>query len=178
MLKTFSKIFFLKIDFRRTKWSQKSIKLSADSLEVTLQDSNKIFNVLHFFRFLLNNMQTLLMQKWPSEALKGLTRRVENAFTVKKWRFFKVEDTLAIMLPRKNTHLSHLSSALKTFQDHLPCLWDNSKKLDFSTWWIFLCVFSVVKFYYRKYTGKFRLHPPLGGGVHDFGHAPKSSFKK
>ena len=81
-------------------------------------------------------MQTLLMQKLIFQSLQGLSSTVKYGLTVKKSRFFEVEDTLTIMLPREKTHLSHLSSALKTFQGHLRYRLDNLKKLDFSIWWI------------------------------------------
>ena len=118
-IKTFSKIFFLKSIFWGTIRSQRPIKLSADSLEVTLQDSNKIVNFSHFFRFLLDVMLTLLMQKthfWPTE---GLWSIVKNDFMVKKCRFFKVEDTSTIIILREKIHFNSVHSLLKPFLDNL-----------------------------------------------------------
>ena len=118
-IKTFSKIFFLKSIFWGTIRSQRPIKLSADSLEVTLQDSNKILNFSHFFRFLLDVMLTLLMQKthfWPTE---GLWSIVKNDFMAKKCQFFKVEDTSTIIIPREKKHLIGVYLALKPFWDNL-----------------------------------------------------------
>ena len=132
MFATFWKIFFLKSDFWAAKWSLDATKLSADSLEVTLQDSNKILMFTHFFRFPSENMQHLLMQKTLFEAPKGLCNRAKNVLRVKKCRFFKVRDTLTTMLPRKKKHLTIVVSPIKTFYDHSRTFWDDLKKLDFS----------------------------------------------
>ena len=55
------------------------------------------------------------MQKRTSESLQGLSTTVKYGLTVGKWRFFEVEDTLTIMLPRENTHLTQLNSDPKVF---------------------------------------------------------------
>ena len=55
------------------------------------------------------------MQKRTSESLQGLSTTVKYGLTVEKWRFFEVEDTLTIMLPREKTHLTQLNLALKAF---------------------------------------------------------------
>ena len=56
------------------------------------------------------------MQKLISESLQGPSSTVKYGLAVKKMRFFEIEDTLTTMLPREKTHLSHLSSSLKTFR--------------------------------------------------------------
>ena len=132
MFPQFSKIFFLKSNFWATRRSQHATKLSADSLEVTLQDSKKIFVFTHFFRFPSRNMLRLLMQKTLFGTPKGLCNRAKNAFRVKKCRFFKVGDTLTTMLPWKKKHLIVLVSPLKTFYDHLRSFWDYLKNSNFA----------------------------------------------
>ena len=142
MFDPFWKIFFLKSDFWAAKWSLDATKLSADSLEVTLQDSNKILMFTHFFRFPSENMQHLLMQKTLFEAPKGLCNRAKNVLRVKKCRFFKVRDTLTTMLPRKKKHRTIVVSPLKTFYDHSRTFWNNLNFLVFLYLFCFVGGFS------------------------------------
>ena len=120
---TISKIFFLKSIFWGTIRSQRPIKLSADSLEVTLQDSNKILNFSHFFRFLLDVLLTLLMQKTDFLPAEGLRSIVKNDFMVKKCGFFKVEDTSTIIIPLEKRHINSIYLPLKPFLDNLRGLY-------------------------------------------------------
>ena len=55
-----------------------------------------------------------------------------------KMQIFKVWDIVTIIEPRKKTHQTHVSSALKTFYHHLRRLWDNRKNLEF---WAFASSF-------------------------------------
>ena len=135
-IKTFSKIFFLKSIFWGTIRSQRPIKLSADSLEVTLQDSNKILNFSHFFRFLLDVLLTLLMQKTYFLPAEGLWSIVKNDFMVKKCGFFKVEDTSTTIIPQEKRHPIGVYPVLKPFWDNLLGIWDIVKN-----WYIWLLIF-------------------------------------
>ena len=45
-----------------------------------------------------------------------------------KSRFFKVEDTVTTMQPRKKKHLTKVSSEIQIFYDPLRCSLDNLKK--------------------------------------------------
>ena len=123
--RVFWRFFGQKYDFWGTTRSHDSIKLSADSLEVSWQDSNIFLNFWYDFRFLQPLMLTLLMQVF---GLIYAAQRVQNCITMKKCRFFKVEDTFTMMQPRKKKHLTKVSSGLKTFYYHLRCSWDNLKK--------------------------------------------------
>ena len=66
--------------------SYEAIKLSTDSLEVSLQDSNIFLNFRDDLRFLLPPASTLLLQL--SLLGKSLTR-AKNDLMVKKCRFFQ-----------------------------------------------------------------------------------------
>ena len=71
-----------------------AIKLSTDSLEVFLQNSNFFFDFRSIFGFLCGIASTLLMQL---RALGNSLRKAKNDLMVKKSRFFKVCDTFIIM---------------------------------------------------------------------------------
>ena len=45
--------------------------------------------------------------------------------------FFKVRDIVTPIQPRKKEHQTNVSSALKTFEDHLRRLWDDRKNMGF-----------------------------------------------
>ena len=73
--------------------SYDAVKLSADSLEVSLQDSNIILNFRDDLRFLWTPASTLLMQL---RALGNSLRKAKNDLMVLN-RFFKVCDTFTII---------------------------------------------------------------------------------
>ena len=77
--------------------SYDAVKLSADSLEVSLQDSNIILNFRDDFRFLWAPASTLLLQLRLGFALGNSLRKAKNDLMVKKSRFFKVSDTFTII---------------------------------------------------------------------------------
>ena len=77
--------------------SYEAIKLSTDSLEVSLQDSNIFSNFRNDFRFLWAPASTLLMQLRLVLAFGNSLREAKNDLMVKKSRFFKVCDTFTIM---------------------------------------------------------------------------------
>ena len=109
--------------------SYDAVKLSADSLEVPLQDSNIFLNFRDDFRFLWAPASTLLLQLRLGFALGNSLRKAKNRLMVKKSRFFKVSDTFTIISLRKKKHLTKFSSWLKRFYDHLESLRDNFEKL-------------------------------------------------
>ena len=72
-------------------------KISTESLEVSLQDSNIILNFRDDFRFLWAPASTDLTSKITISCPWDLPYRVKNDLTVKKYRFFKACHTLTIM---------------------------------------------------------------------------------
>ena len=90
-------IFFKKSRFWGTMRSYDAVKLSADSLEDSLQDSNIILNFRDDFRFLWAPASTLLLQLRLGFALGNSLRKAKNCLMVKKSRFFKVSDTFTII---------------------------------------------------------------------------------
>ena len=62
---------------------------------------------------------------------KGLVQRPKIRCQTKNVDFFKVGDTLTMILLGEKEHLSDVSSWLKPFYDHLRGHRDNLKKLDF-----------------------------------------------
>ena len=77
--------------------SYDTIKLSTESLEVSLQDSNIILNFRDDFRFLWPPASTDLTSKTTIVGPWGLSYSVKNDLTMKKCRFFKVYHTFTIM---------------------------------------------------------------------------------
>ena len=108
---------------------------SADSWEVTWQDSNKILKFSYFLRFLGGRISILLMHKMPLGPTGGLWSIVKNDLMVKKSRFFKVEDTLTIIIPREKKHLNNVYTSLKWFWGNLRGLWDFDQK---SIHWVWI----------------------------------------
>ena len=72
-------------------------KLSADSLEVSLQDSNIILNFQDDFRFIWAPASTDLTSKMTVSHPWDFPYRVKKDLTMEKCRFFKVYYTLTIM---------------------------------------------------------------------------------
>ena len=72
-------------------------KISTESLEVSLQDSNIILNFRDDLLFLWVPASTNLTSKMATLAPWELPYIVKNHLTVKKCRFFKVCDTFTIM---------------------------------------------------------------------------------
>ena len=72
-------------------------KISTESLEVSLQDSNIISNFRDDLRFLWRPASTDLTSKMAILAPWELPYGVKNDLTVKKCRFFKVYHTFAII---------------------------------------------------------------------------------
>ena len=66
--------------------SYDAVKLSADSLEVSLQDPNTILNFRDDLRFLWALASTLLMQFRPVFTLGISRRKAKNELMVKKHR--------------------------------------------------------------------------------------------
>ena len=97
VLDTFSEIFFQKFHFWGTMGSYDARKISTESLEVSLQDSNIILNFWDDFRFLWPPASTDLTSKTTILGPWELPYSVKNDLTMKKCRFFKVYDTFTIM---------------------------------------------------------------------------------
>ena len=72
-------------------------KISTESLEVSLQDSNIILNFRDDFRFLWAPASTDLTSKMTVSHPWDFPYRVKNDLTMKKCRFFKVYYTFTIM---------------------------------------------------------------------------------
>ena len=72
-------------------------KISTESLEVSLQDSNIILNFRNDLRFLWAPASTDLMSKMAIVAPWELPYRVKIDLTMKKCRFFKVYYTFTTM---------------------------------------------------------------------------------
>ena len=72
-------------------------KISTESLEVSLQDSNIVQNFRDDFRFLWALASTDLTSKMTILSPWNFPYRVKNDFTMKKCRFFKVYHTFTIM---------------------------------------------------------------------------------
>ena len=85
--------------------SYDTIKLSTESLEVSLQDSNIILNFRDDFRFLWAPASTLLLQLRLGFVLGNSLKKAKNGLMVKKCGFFKVGDTLTIIKSRKKNIL-------------------------------------------------------------------------
>ena len=142
MLDTFSEIFFQKSHFWGTMRSYDARKISTESLEVSLQDSNIILNFWDDFQFLWPPASTDLTSKTTISGPWELPYSVKNDLTMKKCRFFKVYHTFTIMLQRKKRHLTKVSSSLKRFYDHSRPCWDNFKKL--ILWYYKTHVYSII----------------------------------
>ena len=67
----------------------------------------------------INSISNLTPNCWAEKA--------KNCSWDKKLNFFKVQDIDTPIQPRKKKHQTDVILALKTFQDHLRCLCDNSK---------------------------------------------------
>ena len=81
--------------------------------------------------------------KWkPILASQANTHRGKNGLTDQKIEIFKVHDIDTIIQPREKTHQTHVSSALKTFYDHMRRLWDSGKISKFYTSLTLLVAFS------------------------------------
>ena len=78
----------------------------------------------------------------PILACWACSHRGKNGLTDQKIEIFKVHDIDTIIQPREKTHQTHVSSALKTFYDHMRRLWDSGKISKFYTSTIFLVAFS------------------------------------
>ena len=72
-------------------------KVSADSLEVSFQDSSICLNFRDDFRFLWAIASTDLTSKMAILTPLELPDKVKIDLTVKKCRFFKVHETFTIM---------------------------------------------------------------------------------
>ena len=79
----------------------------------------------------------------PILACWACSHRGENGLTDQKIEIFKVHDIDTIIQPREKTHQTHLSSALKTFYDHMRRLCDNGKNSKFHTSFTLLVEFSL-----------------------------------
>ena len=60
-----------------------------------------------------------VITKKPILALWVCSRKGQNGLTDQKIEIFKVHDIDTIIQPREKTHQTHVSSALKTFYDHM-----------------------------------------------------------
>ena len=69
----------------------------------------------------------------PILASRATAHRGKNGLTDQKIEIFKVHDIDTIIQPREKTHQTHVSSALKTFYDHMRRLWESGK---ISKFWI------------------------------------------
>ena len=67
----------------------------------------------------INSISNLTPNCWAEKA--------KNCSWDKKLNFFKVQDIDTPIQPRKKKHQTHVILALKTFQDQLRCLCDNSR---------------------------------------------------
>ena len=63
----------------------------------------------------------------PILASQATPYRGKNGLADQKIEIFKVHDIDTIIQPREKTHQTHVSSALKTFYDHMRRLWDSGK---------------------------------------------------
>ena len=61
----------------------------------------------------------LVITKKPILACWAWSHRGKNGLTDQKIEIFKVHDIDTIIQPRENTHQIHVSSAPKTFYDHM-----------------------------------------------------------
>ena len=79
-------------------------------------------------------MDANFVSTWkPILAFWACSHRGKNGLTDQKIEIFKVHDIDTIIQPREKTHQTHVSSALKTFYDHMRRLWDSGK---ISKFWI------------------------------------------
>ena len=85
----------------------------------------------------------------PLLASQATAHRGKNGLTDQKIEIFKVHDIDTIIQPREKTHQTHVSSALKTFYDHMRRLWDSGK---ISKFWISFTL--LVAFSAENATGK------------------------
>ena len=92
----------------------------------------KIF--LNFDHF-LNFWDPVYEFCWCKKCLLGPRAIVKNHLMVKKCRFFKVGDTLTIIIPREKKHLNDVYTSLKWFWDNLRRICDRLKK---SICWTYL----------------------------------------
>ena len=76
-------------------------------------------------------------------ASQATAHRGKNGLADQKIEIFKVHDIDTIIQPREKTHQTHLSSALKSFYDHIPRLWDSGKISKFYISPTLLVAFSV-----------------------------------
>ena len=60
-----------------------------------------------------------VITKKPILACWACSHRGKNGLTDQKIEIFKVHDIDTIIQPREKTHQTHVSSALKTFYDHM-----------------------------------------------------------
>ena len=78
----------------------------------------------------------------PILASQATAHRGKNGLTDQKIEIFKVHDIDTIIQPREKTHQTHVSSALKTFYDHMRRLWDSGKISKFYILLTLLVAFS------------------------------------
>ena len=78
----------------------------------------------------------------PILASQATAHRGKNGLTHQKIEIFKVHHIDTIIQPREKTHQTYVSSALKTFYDHMRRLWDSDKISKFYTFITFLVPFS------------------------------------
>ena len=95
-----------------------------------------------FENFMVMDANFVITKK-PILAFSGLAlTEVKMGWATKKIKIFKVHDIDTIIQPREKTHQTHVSSALKTFYDHMQHLWGSGKIWKFYTSTIFLVAFS------------------------------------
>ena len=86
----------------------------------------KFFEIFfNFFKLFFQGVQAELTEGPQCQKLifQG-SENVQNCLTGQKVNFFKVRNNV---LSRKRKYHNNISSALKTFLDHLQPLWDNRK---------------------------------------------------
>ena len=69
----------------------------------------------------------------PILANQATAHKGKNGLNDQKIEIFKVHDIDTIIQPRKKTHQTHVSSALKTFYDHMRGLWESGKFQNFES---------------------------------------------
>ena len=76
-----------------------------------------------YFSAIFENLMVMdanfVITKKPILACWACSHRRKNGLTDQKIEIFKVHDIDTIIQPREKTHQTHISSALKTFYDHM-----------------------------------------------------------
>ena len=94
-----------------------------------------------FENFMVMDANFVITKKLIS-ACWACSHRGKNGLIDQKIEIFKVHDIDTIIQQREKTHQTHLSSAVKTFYDHMWRLWDSGKISKFCTSFTLLVAFS------------------------------------